>query len=195
MCIVSYTNNFLFFHIPKCGGTSISNLISEFKSDEESLQHTHYTYQQAKKIFKDKGMLNWFNNSRKFSVVRNPHDRIASFYKYIKEQSTHYLHNKISNYNFTEFCNFLKVIGDDRINSCYDHLKDDNGIIDKTIEIFKLEEINIKRLELSKIIGGNIEQIPILNKSNHSYKMTKESHLLITEIYKKDLDYFYKQLS
>jgi hypothetical protein len=27
MCIVSRSNNYIFFHIPKCGGTSISDIL------------------------------------------------------------------------------------------------------------------------------------------------------------------------
>ena len=191
MCIVSYTNNFLFFHIPKCGGTSISSLISELKSNDKSIKHTHYTYQEAKKIFTEKGMLEWFNNANKFTIVRNPFKRMESLYKYIKKHTDHHLNKRIFNHNFTQFCYFIRNVGDKGIKTQFEHLENEFGKIDETIKIFKIEELNNNLSDLSDIIGKVITEIPITNVSKYYFEKTIESDLIIKDVFSKDLKTFY----
>lgn len=194
MSIVSYTENFIFFHIPKCGGTSISNLIGDSRSIEPKLNHTHFTYLETQNIFKEKGMLDWFNNANKFSLVRNPFSRISSLFKYIKEQPTHYLHNRILNYDFTQFCYFLNNEGDDGIKSQFQHLENELGEIDKSVKILKLEEINNNLSEISNIIGKPIKEIPILNTTNYLFHTSMESNSIILNLFKKDFEQFYSEM-
>ena len=191
MCIVSYTSNFLFFHIPKCGGTSISSLISELKSNDKSIKHTRYTYQEAKKIFTEKGMLEWFNNANKFTIVRNPFKRMESLYKYIKKHTDHHLNKRIFNHNFTQFCYFIRNVGDKGIKTQFEHLENEFGKIDETIKIFKIEELNNNLSDLSDIIGKVITEIPITNVSKYYFEKTIESDLIIKDVFSKDLKTFY----
>ena len=193
MCIVSRLNNYIFFHIPKCGGTSISEILPN-KEKVKLIQHTHLDYISTKFAFEKNNELNFFNNSKKFAIVRNPFDRVISLYCYIKQHTDHHLHNRLINHDFTQFCYFLKNVGDDAITSCYEHLCDDNGFIDDSMKIFKLEEINNNIEEISDIIGEKINEIPHINKSDFFYKTTIESDLLIKDIFIKDLNIFYKEL-
>ena len=193
MCIVSRLNNYIFFHIPKCGGTSISEILPN-KEKVKLIQHTHLDYTSTKFTFEKNNELNFFNNSKKFAIVRNPFDRAISLYCYIKKHTDHNLHNRLINHHFTQFCYFLKNIGDDSITTSYRHLCDKNGLIDNSIRIFKLEEINDNLEEISDIIGLKINKIPHINKSSFYYKETEESNLLIRSIFLKDLKIFYKEL-
>ena len=193
MCIVSRSNNYIFFHIPKCGGTSISEILPN-KEKVKLIQHTHLDYTSTKFTFEKNNELNFFNNSKKFAIVRNPFDRVISLYCYIKQHTDHHLHNRLINHDFTQFCYFLRNVGDDSITSCYQHLCDDNGFIDDSMKIFKLEEINNNIEEISDIIGEKINEIPHINKSDFFYKTTIESDLLIKDIFIKDLNIFYKEL-
>ena len=172
MCIVSRLNNYIFFHIPKCGGTSISEILPN-KEKVKLIQHTHLDYISTKFAFEKNNELNFFNNSKKFAIVRNPFDRVISLYCYIKQHTDHHLHNRLINHDFIQFCYFLRNVGDDSITSCYQHLCDDNGFIDDSMKIYKLEEIN---------------------NSDFFYKTTIESDLLIKDIFIKDLNIFYKEL-
>ena len=193
MCIVSRLNNYIFFHIPKCGGTSISEILPN-KEKVKLIQHTHLDYISTKFAFEKNNELNFFNNSKKFAIVRNPFDRVISLYCYIKQHTDHHLHNRLINHDFIQFCYFLRNVGDDSITSCYQHLCDDNGFIDDSMKIFKLEEINNNIEEISDIIGEKINEIPHINKSDFFYKTTIESDLLIKDIFIKDLNIFYKEL-
>jgi hypothetical protein len=193
MCIVSRSNNYIFFHIPKCGGTSISEILPN-KEKVKLIQHTHLDYTSTKFTFEKNNELNFFNNSKKFAIVRNPFDRVISLYCYIKQHTDHHLHNRLINHDFTQFCYFLRNVGDDSITSCYEHLCDDNGFIDDSMKIYKLEEINNNIEEISDIIGEKINEIPHINKSDFFYKTTIESDLLIKDIFIKDLNIFYEEL-
>lgn len=194
MCVVSYTNNFIFFHIPKCGGTSINDLIGDLRFNEPSLINTHHTYLDAKRIFEEKGMLDWFNNAKKFAVVRNPFDMMASLYKYIKEKPNHYLHKRILNHDFTQFCYYVRNVGDKGIKTQYEYLQNEFGEIEQSIKIFKLEEINKHLRELSNIIGKPIKKIPKTNSTSYYYKKTTESNWLIADFCRKDFERLYSEI-
>jgi len=191
MCIVSLKNNFIFYHIPKCGGTSISNLMGDIKSNIDGLNHTHLTYLESKKLFEKKNLVEWFNYSEKFAVVRNPNDRAISFFKYIKQHENHYLNKRLFRHNFTQFLYFLKNVGDSGITTCYEHLQNENSEINKEIKIFKLEHIDNHIEELSDILNKKIVEVPKINTSDFKYEITDESDLLVKMIFEKDFNEFY----
>lgn len=193
MCIVSRSNKYVFFHIPKCGGTSVSEILPN-KEKVRLIEHTHLDYVNTKLVFEENNELEWFNRANKFAIVRNPYDRAVSLFRYIKEHTDHHLYYRLISHDFTQFCYYLKNLGDDKITSCYEHLSDDNGFIDDSIKIFKLEEINDNLEELSDIIGSKVTQIPILNKSSYYYKRTIESDMLIRDIFLEDFEIFYDEL-
>jgi chondroitin 4-sulfotransferase 11 len=65
------TENLVFIHPPRCGGTSIEK---SFEWENESEKHLS-AYSIKKKI----GEKQW-NKSFKFAVIRNPFDRVISMY-------------------------------------------------------------------------------------------------------------------
>lgn len=190
MAIVSRKNEFIFFHIPKCGGTSLSNLILE-KDIIKNIDNTHYTYADTKIVFEINGEKSFFEKAKKIAIIRNPFNRTESLYKYIMQHKNHYLHDKIINKSFTEFCYYLRNIGDEKIISCKQHLIDECGIIDNSIRIFKLEEINVHLEELSEILRCKIDMFPHENKSKFYFEKTVESTMLIKDIFSDDIDEFY----
>jgi hypothetical protein len=193
MAIVSRNNNYVFFHIPKCGGTSMSDVLPN-KEIVKNIQNTHFTYFETKYAFDVNGETDIFNKAKKFSIIRNPIERTISLYRYIMDKPNHPLHNKFINKDLTQFCYYLKNIGDSSILSCKAHLSDENGKVDDSIRIFKLEEINNHLEELSDIIGTKVDKFPHVNKSEHIYTYTEECELLIKDVFSDDFEKFYKEL-
>jgi hypothetical protein len=193
MCIVSRLNSYIFFHIPKCGGTSISEILPN-KENVRLIEHTHLNYTDTKFTFEVNGEINDFYKFKKFAIIRNPFYRTISLFKYIKKHTDHHLHQRIINYDFTQFCYFLRNVGDNSITSCFQHICDENEELDKGLRIFKLEELNDNLEEISDIIGKKITNIPHINKSSYHYEKTSDSDWLIKDFFKEDFRLFYKEL-
>lgn len=94
----------LFIHIPKTGGTSIVNMLSEIFEYKERFipgvdrkqKNAHLTAKELKSILGDLEFDNWY----KFCFVRNPYSRMVSCWKHLtryKEKIYNYYryeHNK-----------------------------------------------------------------------------------------------------
>ena len=193
MCVLSYTKNYIFFHIPKCGGTSVYQILPNMNK-VNGIKDTHVNYINTKRVFTEIGDIKFFENAKKFTIIRNPFDRTISLYRYILEHTDHPLHEQIKDYSFTEFCFYLKDLNDESITSCYEHICDENGVINNNIKIFKLEYINNNVREISKIVNKRIYKIPHVNRSNHPFEVSVESLELIREIFKKDFETFYNEV-
>jgi len=102
--VISLEKKFIFIHVPKTGGNSISNVLSKYSSDKVAKMYS-YDKRGVKKKFADKvgvknkalrtskhsslgGYVTHWNNRLwgsldeyyKFSVVRNPWERLISLY-------------------------------------------------------------------------------------------------------------------
>lgn len=86
---ISHKHKLIFVHNPKCAGTSIINYF-----DLEDWGHQH-----AVKL-KEKYSEYW-DEYKKFVVIRNPWDRFYSNYRYIKMEENYYHYN----YSITAFNN------------------------------------------------------------------------------------------
>jgi hypothetical protein len=179
----------LFIHIPKNAGTSIS------KSFNMDFFHYPYTYYET--ILTKEQLETYY----KFTIVRNPWDRIVSCYSYATMLYSHFhspnkttlydIHpdyKLLKNKTFLECVKLLKTDPQKFKHECWfpqsywitDSSK--NIIVDK---IFKFENIN----ELSEKF--NNLQIPKINSSNRNEDFksyyTEESMNLIHDIYKQDI--------
>lgn len=76
---MAFSDNLLFIHIPKNGGTSIIKSLG--------LQHDgHYAIDFYKRHMPE-GV---FNSCRKFAVSRNPWDRVVSCYEYARMETSYW---------------------------------------------------------------------------------------------------------
>ena len=67
--------NLIFVHIPKNAGTSICRYFNY-------LATYHETIYDFKETFPDK-----YNSYKKFAIVRNPYDRMVSWYFHLKKEN------------------------------------------------------------------------------------------------------------
>ena len=171
----------IFIHIPKNAGTSIEEY---FGNESFRIQPSkHADVHEIKKKFK-----NSYNNYKKFTIIRNPYDKMVSWYFYLKR-------NLGENYNIVEFNEWIKEPSSFwHANDPISYLKPQCDWIDDTVEIIKFENIN---KELNNFFG-KIISLPITNKSNRDHYLeyyNKESLNMVYERYKEDFEKFnYKKL-
>jgi hypothetical protein len=179
----SFDGSYTFTHIPKCGGNSVKKILGDSK-------WPHFTTCKIKGIVGDEEFSNAFN----FTVVRNPWDRLVSWYFYNKEHEPyksisfkdwiikgcpHHLHND----------DHLKQFPDNPV-SQIDWITNKKGDI-MVDYIIKLETINDDFKVVSDKIGLNLSEFPNLNKSEHkNYKeyYDKETITLVSEMFKKEIE-------
>jgi chondroitin 4-sulfotransferase 11 len=198
--IVNNKKKFLFIHIQKTAGSSITKNLHQVEGTL-SLYNTHSMINMLD--------INYYQNYYKFCFVRNPWDRLYSWYKMmIKKQ----IHNSFSKYllenskNFSEFLELTDIIyetKDSEFNENFpypkslsfnqlDYITDDNGIIlvDFIGRFELLEEDYNKIMEK---IGINNIFLPHINKStNGEYRhfYTDNDIEKVYNMYKRDIDYF-----
>ena len=171
----------IFIHIPKSAGTSIESFFGNrsFKIQPGKHDNIH----AIKKRFP-----NAYKTHRKFAIIRNPYDKMVSWYFYLKR-------NLNKDLNIVDFEEWLKDPSklwhaDDPIS----FLNPQHTWIDETVEIIKYE--NLKK-EINDFFGKDIN-LPILNKSNHKhyseYYNSKSSDIIYNR-YKDDFKKFnYKKI-
>ena len=171
----------IFVHIPKNAGTSIETL---FMNNSFRVQpNKHADIYEIKRKFK-----NSYNSYRKFTIIRNPYDKMVSWYFYLKK-------NLKENYNIIDFNEWIKdPLKFWHANDPTSYLKSQYKWIDNTVEIIKFENLNE---EINEFFGKEID-LPITNKSNHDHYLeyyNKESLDIIYDRYKEDFEKFnYKKL-
>ncbi|WP_428737639.1 sulfotransferase family 2 domain-containing protein [Sulfurimonas sp.] len=181
-----YKNKIIFIHVPKAAGTSISYSVY-------SRTLGHFKARLLKKVLGD-----LFDKSFKFSVVRNPYNRVRSAYKFVKQNGTGIMgiRNKkvYSSYKFDTFESFVKlwlketdITKEDYVfqpQYLFTHDENKNILLDK---VWKLEEFEKFTREIIHYI--DIEQIYHLNESSKDkkeYVWPEELREIVYEKYKDD---------
>ena len=170
----------IFIHIPKNAGTSIEEY---FGNGSVRIQPSkHADIHEIKVKFK-----NSYNNYRKFTIIRNPYDKMVSWYFYLKRN--------LGDYDIIEFNEWIKDPSKFwHANDPISFLKPQCDWIDNTVEIIRFENLDN---ELNKFFNKKIN-LPITNKSNHNHYLeyyNDESLNIIYNRYKKDFEQFnYKKI-
>ena len=191
--MISHKLKFIFVHIPKTSGNSLSLFLKDFidndvihcesimgekqgisilcEKTKKDIKHCDIRY--YKNIYGDK-----IEKYFKFTIVRNPYDRILSFYLWSKGKN-----NQVFNRN--EFIKFIKN------NNSLQH-----KYIDNTFHIIYYENLikDLKNIECLKDIV-DFNYYPKLNASSNSLRnyneiFDKELKDLVFYKYKKDFELF-----
>ena len=191
--MISHKLKFIFIHIPKTSGNSLSLFLKDFIDNEVIQRKSLMGKEQGisilceitKKDIKHKSIEYYqdlygekINDYYKFTIVRNPYDRVLSYYFWSKGE-------KNQNFNRNEFIKFV------RNNKSFQ-----NKYIDNSFNIVRFEKLieelkNIKHFK--NIVDFN--DYPKLNASSNSKKnykkiLDKELKDLIFNKYKKDFQLF-----
>lgn len=191
--MISHKLKFIFIHIPKTSGNSLSLFLKDFIDDKvihrtsnmgekqgisiicektnKDIKHMDITY--YKNTYGEK-----INDYFKFTIVRNPYDRMLSYYFWSKGKNN-------QKFNRNEFIKFIKE------NESLQH-----KYIDNTFHIIRFENLinELKNIECLKEIV-NFNNYPTLNASSNSKRnyneiYDKELKDLVFNKYKKDFELF-----
>ena len=195
----------LFIHIPKTGGSfiadalenknykvtlcqrgisihDISNSLFKPPHNKGSLQHQFYST-----LYKYKNKINIdFENTKVFSIVRNPYNKIISDLFWLK-----LINKKSSPDEIYEIIKNKYLYRDDLDNHNqpqYKFITDENNQLIKNIKIFKCETLDILNHQINDFIGVNINLKNENANKDYSYYLNKNSISLINDFYKKDFE-------
>ena len=206
--VISKKNKLIFFHLPKNGGTSVSDLLLRnenyyyswvifskilkrftkkdnfFFDNFQNKIHLLRSHESVKSI-EEKISPQIFNAYFKFAIVRNPYSRFVSRYNYTK---------LTSNINHLKFSEFVKqYIEFDMItDKQYQFLLNKNGKIGVD-KVFKLENINKDINEITSRININPNKFYRINTSTYDdYKQyyDADTKKIVENFCKEDLDFF-----
>ena len=142
--IISHKYKFIFIHINKCGGTSITRALFPYldksdlilgglpkfekKSREYKQKHRIYKHSTSSQIRQFIGDDIW-SSYYKFAFVRNPWSKILSNYLWFHKQSTFSKILKVKGNNILKMKDFSEYVKSkylDEAKSCSDFIYDDN---------------------------------------------------------------------
>jgi len=192
--MISHEKKFVFVHINKTGGTSISNVLRRFAPNDTFNKHEmiHEIPKNSKKSF-----LNQDNISNqlkdgvdyfKFTFVRNPWDRCVSNFFWHRKRYPEKRHAKMS------FEDYLDDLDSDWTTSYnqIDWLVDRSGKICLDF-IGRFENLEEDFSKVCVALGIKNDKLPHVNKSPHrSYRTyyDKDGLIKVKRFYKRDIEYF-----
>jgi chondroitin 4-sulfotransferase 11 len=188
--IINDELKFAFVHIQKTGGVSIRNALSCFNNKEHLQYHSFVKFANIPEDY------------FKFAFVRNPWERLVSWYNMILKKG---VHNKWSQYvlensnSFEEFLNLTETIFESNsidepksiLNNQLDYITFNDKIAVDFIGRFDFlqDDFNL----ICKNIGIESIVVPHSNKTEYpNYRSYYNSKLVekVKEMYKKDIEYF-----
>lgn len=199
--ILSHSHNFIFIHVYKVAGTSISDALAPYNI-KSLYMYRPYRYlsrvypqilpnpypRHAKAIeLKERLPKEVFNHYFKFGFVRNPWDWQVSLYKYPLKKKNHHQRKLIN--DLGSFENYLKWRIEHEVRLQKDFLYDgSNKLVDFIGKIENLQEdfdLICEKIGIEKI------KLPHLNKSNDkSYRefYNDKTKDLLYKAYKDDIE-------
>jgi chondroitin 4-sulfotransferase 11 len=194
---VSDSHKLVFVHIQKTGGVTVDRLLNERIPDLRGLVARHG--------FASQGMdqLDEWDEYFKFAFVRNPWDRLVSWYTMVTSfpragnELWHYVHANSSTfeefiYNCTDEVEIKEGVHYSFAYNQLDYVTDEQGnlLVDF---IGRLENFDKDVQEVFRRIGYELETVPHKNRSGHRHYSTfytPETELIVRERFERDIQYF-----
>ena len=179
---INHKHKFIFIHIPKNAGTSIRG---SFKTEgyDQKVVNKRYPHDPCSKIKKYCGEEVW-NTFFKFAIVRNPYDRLVSYYHFHKSPQYRYP----ARANSLPFDQWVMKGLDSNMK------KNQTWYLDEDVDyIGRFENLEKDWELICKEIGITHYKLPKFNVSEHnewkSY-YTDNSEKLVNEIFQDDFEVF-----
>ena len=204
LMLLSYSNKFIFIHIYRVAGTSITNSLESYtrrpvvrwlfrklgignlipyrkwKTFPSHIKARQLRSQLSREIYE---------SFYKFAFVRNPWDWQVSLYHYMLRDTNHFQHKLIKTmHNFDEYINW-RVYNDKELQK--DFIVDSNGrlIVDF---VGRYENLTTDFRHVCEVLNVSVI-LPHLNKSSHrDYKSyyNAKTRKLVEEHFSEDIEFF-----
>ena len=198
-------NKYLFVHINKSGGGTITNNMAN--NGETKITGMHRTLYDMTDIAKTKYNLD-INSIFTFTMVRNPFDRMLSMYLYYKKHNSIEFFSGIPSID-NDFNKWIEYIYSDKFDRARKHsginvfyhcfsnqlnwLKYPDGKLICINKILKYENNEYDHLYADILKLSKYDSSTIVHPTNHnhySHYYTEKSIELVSDHYQEDLDYF-----
>ena len=197
--MISIKYNFIFIHVPKTAGNSFQNILKNYSEDKIIFPAPHQDgverfelesiYSGTRKHsslfdYKEKVEQELFDKAYKFTCVRNPWDRMISFYF-----SPHRCVNKWDREDF------LKFIEQVPPTLSYLSLPSNNleNILNNFDYIVRFESLESGFLDVCDALGILDKTLPVRNKANKKhYKYYYDQELVekVSNLFKDEIELF-----
>lgn len=194
--IISHKHKFITIDIPKTGTTSINHSLLPLLDVEDTFSYPNFRLQKIQTKAKptqdsmrhltySEIISNFLNvkNYFKFCFVRNPWDRVLSFYLFKKHNAANKIPHDMS------FEHFL-------LSNSAEHFSDQYSYIDgfgDFLFVGRFENLQQDFNTVSNKIGIPNQQLPHLNKTRRKHYTEyydEETKQIVAEKYAKDIEYF-----
>ncbi len=187
--LISEKNKILFIHIPRTGGTSIRELLHTQIIDTKSINLFHDSARTLPKDF-----FLQYDDYLKFAFVRNPWDRLLSWYSFCNADCNVRGYSCSFDFFIANYEEVRQKMGMDKgfhfLQIDYLMGKDGHLVVD---EIGRFEDFTNEVLKILKIRESSTDVIPRINGTgvkNYRKYYSKNSRQLVDELCKKDIEYF-----
>ena len=195
--VICHEKRCIFIHIPKTAGTSIEHFLREHGLNNLELigvrngrSTHHYRASEIKNLFP-----NIFHNYYKFSIVRNPYERLLSEYYWTPIKNVGFKSDK-SKDEFLDYVENVIKNGTYFSNIYHDHFIPQyffvyNKKINKIIvnQLFKYEDMEWVQTYLKQKLKIKNDFL-VLNKSEKKEIWNESQKERIYNLYKKDFELF-----
>jgi len=206
---ISYKHRFIFIHVYKVGGISMSEALKPYAYDPDRfIVHVPVLRRLLKKrteLFRKIKRHNWghakakelkealppelFNSFYKFTFVRNPWDYLVSVYHYIV-QTAHHPRNELFR-SFGSFAGYVEYHATERREQQKDFVLSDSGEL--LVDFIGHYETLQQDFETVCRRIGIDSRLPHKNRSTHKDfrdYYTPETRAQVAELYRGDIEFF-----
>ena len=172
--MLSISHNFLFVHIPKTAGNSIQNILQQYSDDKIVCEAPHHDGRErftvrhpdfrtrkhsSLKDYREQYGEEIFNRLYKFACVRNPWDRVVSYYFSPNHGRT-----------FLDKTAFIREIDKVPLTSSYlaltGQVQDMATVVKNVDYIMRFEDLNADFKTVCRELQIDQQELPVRNKSN-----------------------------
>lgn len=207
--LISHRHRFIFVHVPKNAGLSITAALEPFADNAPMTQMRRFLSLLPVKEDPKKAFFRWhttalqlkrklpakvFDGYLKFAVVRNPYDRAVSYYHYLSRNEEHHRHGKVQGMSFRDYLEYDAArIQRGRSQTQLSCVGDETGrvLVDRLLRFETLEQ---DFAELVKTVGLPVDKLPTVNASkkpgDRSLYADEEARALVERLYADDFEAF-----